>query len=91
MARRPASGLNFTTPRDCFVQFIDLARSGPGYFCVIEAGRQVMIGTIGVWLPRKIVDGGKKHVGGLVISRGALSGLPLRAQRKGDPLAATRC
>ena len=36
---------------------------------------------------RKSVGGDKKCGGGLVISRGGLSGLPLRAQREGDPLA----
>ena len=34
---------------------------------------------------RKAVGGDKKRGGGLVISRGALNGLPLRAQREGDP------
>ena len=36
---------------------------------------------------RKSVGEDKKCGGGLVISRGALSGLLLRAQREGDPLA----
>ena len=36
---------------------------------------------------RKSVGGDKKCGGGLVISRGALGGLLLRAQREGDPLA----